>query len=285
MFESFSLMRTQKINNINDLLKIYKEGDLLVQDKLNGTLGLYYKEDNETKFKTRIGVQFKDVQEMNEEIPNSTVFLSIMSQDNEVTIIDVLVYDEKNIFSSPLIERIKILEEIKEKINVQAFKEFDYLDRNSIIKIKNSTYKLSNNKSTETKGDWFTFIDNRHDIILGSMYINNNKRHFRGFQLIEGRNRKVCNITIENKHIENKITKVITNNKRVVVTVTGDHNGEKISNAKFVSIKKNKPFSSINRSTDRLFETFEVFVIGKKRSRKVISKTSNTFSTQQGRIS
>ena len=78
---------------------------------------------------------------------------------------------------------------------------------------------------------------------------------------------------------------MITNNKRSVVTVTGDHNGEKISNAKFVSIKKNKPFNSVNRTADRLFETFEVFVIGKKRSRKVISKLNNTFSTQQGRIS
>jgi hypothetical protein len=285
MFDNFSLMRTQKINDISELLKIYKEDELLVQDKLNGTLGLYYKENNESHFRTRIGIQFKDVQIMNEEIPNNTVFLAIMSQDNNATVIDVLVYDEKNMFSSPLIKRIEILKEISKKINVQVFKSFDCFNRRSIIKPKSSTYKLSNNKSSETNGDWFTFIDNRHDIILGSTYINNNKRYFRGFQLIEGRNRKVCNITIEDKHIENKITRVITDNKRSVVTITGDHNGEKILNAKFASIKKNKPFNSVNRTADRLFETFEVFVIGKKRSRKVISKLNNTFSTQQGRIS
>ena len=143
MFDNFSLMRTQKINDIDELLKIYDEDSLLVQKKLPGTLGIFYKTDGKTCFKTRIGINFKNIQNMSEDIPDNTAYLSIISHDNDITVIDILFYDEKTIYTKPLHERIEYINKHKEILDIQEFKSVNDVDdlQGFIIKPKGSSIK------------------------------------------------------------------------------------------------------------------------------------------------
>ena len=129
MFDNFSLMRTQKINDISELLKIYSEDDILLQRKLSGTLGVFYKFDNKSFFNTRIGINFKNIPDMPEEVPNNTAYLSIVSQDNVITVIDSLVYDEETVYIKPLSERLEYINKHKETINVQEFVKLKIMKR------------------------------------------------------------------------------------------------------------------------------------------------------------
>jgi hypothetical protein len=283
MFDNFSLMRTQKINDINELLKIYDVNDILIQRKLSGTLGIFYKTDNKTYFKTRIGISFKNIPDMHEDIPNNTAYLSIISQDNVIAIIDSLVYDEETIYIKPLRERIEYINKHKETLNVQEFIQLeDSTDINNfIIKPCESTYKISKQNSSEYFGDWFTLNDNRHDVIIKSYFINNSQTYFRCFQLIGGNLKKVCNITIEDENINRKVLYTLKNNKRAVVTISGKIDGDKITSPTFIKLKKNKPFNSVTSNNDRQFTTLEIITIGKRTKKKVISNTVDSFSTQR----
>jgi hypothetical protein len=283
MFDNFSLMRTQKINDINELLKIYDVNDILIQRKLSGTLGIFYKTDNKTYFKTRIGISFKNIPDMHEDIPNNTAYLSIISQDNVIAIIDSLVYDEETIYIKPLRERIEYINKHKETLNVQEFIQLeDATDINNfIIKPYESTYKISKQNSSEYFGDWFTLNDNRHDVIIKSYFINNSQTHFRCFQLLDGKLKKVCNITIEDENTNRKVLHTLKNNKRAVVTISGKIDGDKITSPTFIKLKKNKPFNSVTSNNDRQFTTLEIITIGKRTKKKVISNTVDSFSTQR----
>lgn len=286
MFDNFSLMRTQKINDISELLKIYSEDDILLQRKLSGTLGVFYKIDNNTFFKTRIGINFKNIPDMPEEVPNNTAYLSIVSQDNVITVIDSLVYDEETVYVKPLSERLEYINKHKETINVQEFVKLkDITDINNfIIKPCESTYKISKQNSSEYFGDWFTLNNNRHDVIIKSLFVNDNKTHFRCFQLIDGNLKKVCNITVEDENINRKLIYIVKNNKRAVVTIQGKITGEKITSPVFIKLKKNKPFNSVTSNNDRQFTALVVITIGKKAKKKVISSTVDSFSTQRRTI-
>lgn len=283
MFDNFSLMRTQKINDIDELLKIYDEDSLLVQKKLPGTLGIFYKTDGKTCFKTRIGINFKNIQNMSEDIPDNTAYLAIISHDNVITVIDILFYDEKTIYTKPLHERIEYINKHKEILDIQEFKSVNDVDnlQGFIIKPKESTYKISQQNSSEYSGDWFTINDNKHDVIIKSFFINNKQKHFRCFQLISGNLKKVCNITIEDENINRKLTHTIKNNKRAVATIQGKIEGEKITSPTFTKLKKNKPFNSVTSNNDRQFTTLEIITIGKKRKKQIISSTVDSFSTQR----
>jgi hypothetical protein len=276
-------MRTQKINDINELLKIYDVNDILIQRKLSGTLGIFYKTDNKTYFKTRIGISFKNIPDMHEDIPNNTAYLSIISQDNVIAIIDSLVYDEETIYIKPLRERIEYINKHKETLNVQEFIQLeDATDINNfIIKPYESTYKISKQNSSEYFGDWFTLNDNRHDVIIKSYFINNSQTHFRCFQLLDGKLKKVCNITIEDENTNRKVLHTLKNNKRAVVTISGKIDGDKITSPTFIKLKKNKPFNSVTSNNDRQFTTLEIITIGKRTKKKVISNTVDSFSTQR----
>jgi len=283
MFDNFSLMRTQKINDISELLKIYDVSDILIQRKLHGTLGVFYKTDNKTYFKTRIGISFKNIPDMHEDVPNNTAYLSIISQDNVITIIDSLVYDEETIYTKPLRERVEYINKHKETLNVQEFIQLeDSTDINNfVIKPCESTYKISKQNSSEYFGDWFTLNDNRHDVIIKSYFINGSTKHFRCFQLLDGKLKKVCNITVEDENINRKLTHTLKNNKRAVVTISGKIDGEKITSPSFIKLKKNKPFNSVTSNNDRQFTTLEIITIGKRIKKKIISSTVDSFSTQR----
>jgi len=283
MFDNFSLVRTQKINDIDELLKIYDKDSLLIQKKLTGTLGIFYKLDNKTYFKTRIGINFKNIPDMPDDIPNNTAYLSIISPDNDITVIDSLIYDEKITYTKQLHERISYINKNKEILNVQEFMQLCDVDdiNNFIIKPKESIYKISQQNSNEYDGDWFTVNDNKHDVIIKSFFINNKQKHFRCFQLISGNLKKVCNITIEDENINRKLTHTIKNNKRAVATIQGKIEGEKIISPTFIKLKKNKPFNSVTSNNDRQFTTLEIITIGKKRKKKIISSTVDSFSTQR----
>lgn len=282
MFDNFSLMRTQKINDIYELLKIYHKDELLVQKRLPGTLGIYYKIDNKTYFKTRIGINFKNIPDMPEDIPNSTAYLSIISPDNDITVIDSLIYDEETVYIKPLYDRIEYISRNKDSLDIEEFVPLsDVEDINDfIIKPSESTYKISQQSSNEYDGDWFTLNNNKHDVIIKSFFINNNQKYFRCFQLIDGKIKKVCNITIEDKNINRKLTHIIKNNKRAVATISGKATGEKITSPEFIKLKKNKPFNSVTSNNDRQFTTLEIITIGKRTKKKVISSTVDSFSTQ-----
>jgi len=283
MFDNFSLMRTQKISDVDELLKIYHKDDLLVQKKLPGTLGIYYKEDNKSYFKTRIGISFKNIPEMHEDIPNNTAYLSIISPDNDITIIDSLIYDEETIYTKQLSDRIEYINKNKESLNIQEFISLNDIEdiNNFIIKPSESTYKISQQNSSEYDGDWFTLNNNKHDVIIKSFFINDNQKFFRCFQLVNGQLKKVCNITVEDKNINRKLTYTIKNNKRAVATIFGKATGEKITSPTFIKLKKNKPFNSVTSNNDRQFTTLEIITIGKRTKKKVISSTVDSFSTQR----
>lgn len=286
MFDNFSLMRTQKINNISELLKIYSEDDILLQRKIPGTLGVFYKFNNRTFFKTRIGINFKNIPEMPEDVPNNTAYLSIVSQDNDITIIDSLVYDEVTTYIKPLSERLEYINKHKDTLNVQEFIKLKNTSdiKNFIIKPCDSTYKISKQNSNEYSGDWFTLNNNRHDVIIKSFFINDNKKHFRCFQLINGNLKKVCNVTVEDENINRKLTYTVNNNKRSVVTIQGKISGDRITSPVFIKLKKNKPFNSVTSNNDRQFTTLVVITIGKNVKKKVISSTVDSFSTQRRTI-
>jgi hypothetical protein len=279
-------MRTQKISDISELLKIYRKDDILAQKKLPGTLGIFYKADDKTYFKTRIGINFKNIPDMPDNIPNNTAYLSIISPDNDITIIDSLIYDEKTIYTKPLYERIEYINKNKDILNVQEFVSLDSVDdiNNFIIKPGESTYKISQQNSNEYAGDWFTLNNNKHDVIVKSFFINNNQKYFRCFQLVSGSVKKVCNITIEDENLNRKITYTIKNNKRAVVTIHGKIEGEKITSPTFIKLKKNKPFNSVTSNNDRQFATLEIIIIGKQRKKKIISNAVDSFSTQWGTL-
>ena len=283
MFDNFSLMRTQKINNLDELLKIYDKDSLLAHKKLPGTLGIFYKFNNKTYFKTRIGINFKNIPDMPDEIPNNTAYLSIISPDNDITIIDSLIYDEKIIYTKPLYERISYIDKNKEILNIQEFTCINDIDdiNNFIIKPSESTYKISQQSSNEYDGDWFTLNNDKHDVIIKSFFINNKQKYFRCFQLIDGSLKKVCNITIENENVNKKLTFIIKNNKRAVATIFGKIEKEKITSPKFIKLKKNKPFNSVTSNSNRQFTTLEIITIGKKSKKKIISSTVDSFSTQR----
>jgi hypothetical protein len=276
-------MRTQKINDISELLKIYHEDNVLAQKKLPGTLGIFYKVDNKTYFKTRIGINFKNIPDMPEDIPNNTVYLSIISPDNDITIIDSLIYDEKIIYTKPLYERIEYINKNKELLNIQEFVSLNDVDdiNKFIIKPGESIYKISQQNSSEYEGDWFTVNDDKHDVIIKSFFINNNQKFFRCFQLVDGNLKKVCNITIEDENFNRKLTYTIKNNKRAVATISGKIKGDKIISPSFIKLKKNKPFNSVTSNNDRQFTTLEIITIGKQIKKKVISSTVDSFSTQR----
>lgn len=283
MFENFSLMRTQKIDNVNDILKLYNEDELFVHEKIEGTLGIYFKINDKTCFKTRIGISFTNVPEMDENIPNNTVFLAIITQDNKITVVDILWYDEIQLYTEALYERMSYIEKIKEYVEVQEFKllkDQKNID-NYIIKPKFSTYKITKQNSSEYNGDWFTIDNNTHDVIIKSYFTNGGKKFFRCFQIIEGRLKKVCNVSIEDEKINRKITKIVNNNKRAVITLTGLIKEEKIINPEFIKIKKNKPFNSVTSLKDRKFSTLEVITIGNKNKNKVISGLVDSYTTNR----
>lgn len=286
MFDNFSLMRTQKINDIDELLKIYRKDDLLVQEKIPGTLGIYYKEDNKSYFKTRIGISFKNIPDMHEDIPNNTAYLSIISPDNDITIIDSLIYDEEIIYAKPLYERIEYINKNKELLSIQEFISFSDIEdiNNCIVKPRESVYKISQQSSNEYNGDWFTLNNNKHDVIIKSFFINNKQKFFRCFQLVDGKLKKVCNIAVDNKNVNRKLTNIIKNNKRAVATIFGKSSGEKITSPTFIKLKKNKPFSSVTSNNDRQFTTLEVITFGKQIKKRIISSTVDTFSTNRGTV-
>jgi len=276
-------MRTQKIKSIKDVLKTHQEDELVIQPKINGTLGIYYKIYDKTFFKTRIGINFKNIPKIPESIPDATAFLSIISTENEITVIDTLVYSEESVFTKTLSERIEYTNRHCDELsvlNVLPISEYS-IDKNYVIKSLTSKYKLSNQSSNEYSGDWFTIDDNSHDVIVKSFYINDNQKFFRCFQLVEGKLKKVCNITVDNDRINRKLTHTIKNNKRAVITIHGTISGDKIKNPQFIALKKNKPFNSVISTNDRMFSTLEIITIGDNSKNKFISNTADGFSTQR----
>jgi hypothetical protein len=256
---------------------------LKLPEKIPGTLGIFYKTNNKTYFKTRIGINFKDIPEMPEDIPNNTAYLSIISPDNNITIIDSLIYDEKTIYTKPLYERIDYINKNKDLLHIQEFISLNEIDdiNNFIIKPTESIYKISQQNSNEYNGDWFTLNNNKHDVIIKSFFINNGQKYFRCFQLVDGNLKKVCNIIVEDKNINKKLTYIIKNNKRAVATIRGKIDGEKITSPMFIKLKKNKPFNSVTSNNDRQFMTLEIITIGKKGRKEIISNTVDSFSTKR----
>jgi hypothetical protein len=220
---------------------------------------------------------------MPEDIPNNTAYLSIISPDNDITIIDSLIYDEEIIYAKQLSDRIEYINKNKESLNIQEFISLNDIEdiNNFIIKPSESTYKISQQNSSEYDGDWFTLNNNKHDVIIKSFFINDNQKFFRCFQLVNGQLKKVCNITVEDKNINRKLTYTIKNNKRAVATIFGKATGEKITSPTFIKLKKNKPFNSVTSNNDRQFTTLEIITIGKRTKKKVISSTVDSFSTQR----
>jgi hypothetical protein len=280
-------MRTQKINNIDDLLNVFELDELMIQDKVKGTLGVYYKDNETTRFKSRIGINFRNIPEMPEVIPNNTAFLSAISSENEITILDTLIYDEASIFSKPLKTRLEYTKRHSDILKTQKTfpltKEIDL--NNVIIKPLTSIYKLSKQNSCEYLGEWFTLNDHTQDVIVKSMYINDNQKFFRCFQIIDGKMRKVCNISVSSDIINKKLSQTVKNNKRAVITIKGKMKEDKIKNPQFIAIKKNKPFNSVDSLNDRMFTSFEIITIGnKKETRKFISRSVDGFTSQRGII-
>jgi hypothetical protein len=280
-------MRTQKINNIDDLLNVFELDELMIQDKVKGTLGVYYKDNETTRFKSRIGINFRNIPEMPEVIPNNTAFLSVISSENEITILDTLIYDEASIFSKPLKTRLEYTKRHSDILKTQKTfpltKEIDL--NNVIIKPLTSIYKLSKQNSCEYLGEWFTLNDHTQDVIVKSMYINDNQKFFRCFQIIDGKMRKVCNISVSSDIINKKLSQTVKNNKRAVIKIKGKMKEHKIKNPQFIAIKKNKPFNSVDSLNDRMFTSFEIITIGnKKETRKFISRSVDGFTSQRGII-
>jgi hypothetical protein len=85
--------------------------------------------------------------------------------------------------------------------------------------------------------------------------------------------------------INKKLSQTVKNNKRAVITIKGKMKEDKIKNPQFITIKKNKPFNSVDSLNDRMFTSFEIITIGnKKETRKFISRSVDGFTSQRGII-